>query len=746
MLPLPNLDDRLYEQMMQEARQSIPKLLPQWTDENAHDPGITMLELLTWLTEMQQYHLDRITVQNERKFLKLLGVRPREAATASCEVAFAGAEQLLVIPRGTPLRAYDQVFETEETIRLVPAALEKIIVRTDTSAHDLTSNLHAGIAFYAFGPEAAAGSRMYIGFDRELPVDMDIVLSVRLSDRYPVPIGQGADSSGEAPPLVSTSAVSWSYAASDTKDGWAPLSVTSDTTRHMLQSGQIVFRLDGSMQPIALHPADDRKRYWLCCELLQGGYELAPKPEYIGLNAVRAVQRETLSETLSFQSDGKRELVCENAGYWAFFGDVEVQVGEEPGNWRIWNRTQRLVDCVPGERSYELHRDSSLRTLRLVFGGEGRGAVPAAMRPVRLIASDPSRQAQLWVGESSGLPGQQFDLSRSGPFRIFGMGLQVARRDAAGETVWEDWVRVDDFDNSLPTDRHFTYDRAQGLLCFGDNERGAIPERSDAPNIRFVSLQIGGGTRGNIKKEQISAFVHNISDWSGLTLTNPAAADGGSEEESLREAKLRAQRELGEPTRAVTAEDYEAIARQTPGLRVARVIAIPLYRPGLRDYPREKEAGQMTVVVVPYSEQERPQASSGFLETVRRYLEQYRLLGTELHVMSAAYIRVTVHAVVVVEQGRKEDAPAAVSAVLRRLLRPMGHGDGEGWRFGRSVYKGDIYGAISQVKGVVYVQDLWIDAEGSSVQKDGSGDIHLPPHGLVYSGEHGIETIGVSDL
>ena len=71
-----------------------------------------------------------------------------------------------------------------------------------------------------------------------------------------------------------------------------------------------------------------------------------------------------------------------------------------------------------------------------------------------------------------------------------------------------------------------------------------------------------------------------------MSVTNPFPARGGLEAETLAQAKLRVQRELAAPTRAVTAEDYEAIAKAAPGLRVARVKAIPLYKPGMRDFPR----------------------------------------------------------------------------------------------------------------------------------------------------------------
>lgn len=746
MLPLPNLDDRRFEQMVREARNAIPKLLPRWTDENAHDPGITMLELLAWLTEMQQYYLNRITERNELKFLKLLGVRPKEARPSTCEVVFTGAKHPLTIPRGTPLSAYDQTFETDEPLSVVPAVLEKVLVRTEAAAGDFTSNLKSGIAFYAFGAQAAAGSKLFVGFDRPLPERTNIVLSLALSDRYPVPIGRGEDGESEQPP-VSSAAVSWTYAGEADGESWLPVETVLDTTAHLTQSGRLTLRINGPMKPVALHPADDRKRYWLCCTLEREGYELPPKLERVAINAVKAVQRRTLVRFETFDASGEPGLVCEANGYLAYAGKLYVQVRDDQSRWTDWTVVPRLEACGPDDACCELERDADARTVRLRFGDGTHGAVPAQGEArIRLVAFAPETEDRLWVGASNGLPGQQFDISRHGPYRRSGMVLQVAVMDRrTGKRLWEDWMPVDDFDNSRSTDRHYVYDPAEGVIRFGDNERGRIPPKSDEPNIRFVYLQTGGGQRGNVKSGMIDRIAADEPLWAALTVTNPGPAHGGIEAETLREAKLRVQRELDKPTRAVTAQDYEAIARRTPGLRVARVKAIPLYKPGMSNYPEEKAPGQMTVVVVPYSEREQPRAGPGFLETVHRYLDRYRLLTTELHVIPAVYVKVTVHAVVVVEPARKDDA-APIVAELKRLLRPMGHGDGDGWPFGRSVHKGDIYGAISRLNGVVYVQDLWIDAEGPLVRKDSAGDIHLPPHGLVYSGGHDIELIGVTDI
>jgi hypothetical protein len=72
MLPLPNLDDRTYEDLIAEAISLIPSEYPEWTDHNPSDTGIILLELLSWLTEMVFYRVNRISNKNYQVFLKLL--------------------------------------------------------------------------------------------------------------------------------------------------------------------------------------------------------------------------------------------------------------------------------------------------------------------------------------------------------------------------------------------------------------------------------------------------------------------------------------------------------------------------------------------------------------------------------------------------------------------------------------------------------------------------------------------------
>ncbi|NER38962.1 MAG: baseplate protein J [Oscillatoria sp. SIO1A7] len=71
-LPLPNLDDLTYEDLVEEARSQIPYEYPDWTDHNPTDTGIVLIELLAWLSEMLLYRTNQIPENNIETFLKLL--------------------------------------------------------------------------------------------------------------------------------------------------------------------------------------------------------------------------------------------------------------------------------------------------------------------------------------------------------------------------------------------------------------------------------------------------------------------------------------------------------------------------------------------------------------------------------------------------------------------------------------------------------------------------------------------------
>ena len=71
-LPLPNLDDRTYADLVESAISQISVEYPEWTDYNPSDTGIILIELLAWLSEMTLYRVNQIGDENYASFISLL--------------------------------------------------------------------------------------------------------------------------------------------------------------------------------------------------------------------------------------------------------------------------------------------------------------------------------------------------------------------------------------------------------------------------------------------------------------------------------------------------------------------------------------------------------------------------------------------------------------------------------------------------------------------------------------------------
>ncbi|MDH3605286.1 MAG: baseplate J/gp47 family protein, partial [Candidatus Tectomicrobia bacterium] len=225
----------------------------------------------------------------------------------------------------------------------------------------------------------------------------------------------------------------------------------------------------------------------------------------------------------------------------------------------------------------------------------------------------------------------------------------------------------------------------------------------------------------------------------GLRVQNCSAASGGAPAESPDDALNRVRKALKRPTRTVHADDIEHLALATPGLRVARAKAIPFYHPDLRGI---RMPGTVTVVIVPYTKKELcpevlPKPSRGFIQTIDRFLQARRLLGTQVHITGPDFIRVDVDAHVQFgPRFGEEQVEVALRTALKAFLDPVtGGNDSTGWPFGRTVFKSEIYRVLADVDGVQCVDSVTLTSSETCPPTDG-GDIRLPNIGLAYSGAH----------
>ena len=274
---------------------------------------------------------------------------------------------------------------------------------------------------------------------------------------------------------------------------------------------------------------------------------------------------------------------------------------------------------------------------------------------------------------------------------------------------WHRWWPVASFYAWGPSDRVFIVDRERAQLRFGDGLNGRLPVLSAAAagdsNIRFRYL-VGGGSAGTVGQSP-----GPDCDWegpNGVRARNLTESLGGSEAETLDEARQRSAATLRVATRAVTQLDFEDIARSTPGVAVKRAHAAIGRHP---QHPCNLVPGAVTVYVVPdVPRAERgptplrraredlnsdlvedafvaaPIPDPGMLAAVHARLDRARLVTTELFVSAPHYRAVRLR---VVLRGDVHDPSALRQSIhdrLERFLDPLvGGDDSSGWTFGEPV-------------------------------------------------------------
>jgi predicted phage baseplate assembly protein len=332
------------------------------------------------------------------------------------------------------------------------------------------------------------------------------------------------------------------------------------------------------------------------------------------------------------------------------------------------------------------------------------------------------------VGGSNGAPKQTFTLSST---PVLDGTLELTIDEGSGP---EPWTEVDDFSGSGATDTVYLLDPTTGVITLGDGVQGHIPVANltnPSGSIVAVRYQFGGGVASNIPAGTSLTLMTGIAGIDTGALSMPFAAYGGSDEESLQSAMNRAPAALKSQNRAVTCEDYETLAKQAG--QIARAKALPLVHP---DFPGMQVPGVVTVIVVPNVVSPAPMPSPGLLRTVCAYLDQRRLIATELYVIAPTYVPVSITLQALAQpDADTATVEQAVESALTTFLDPLVGGSldpstpGTGWPFGGTIYFVDVLRVAAQVANVIRVADLVITVRG--VQTAACTDAAVPTGSLL---------------
>jgi predicted phage baseplate assembly protein len=676
-IPPPNLDDRTWQDLVDQMRALIPQYAPGWTDHNPSDLGITLIELFAWLTEGVIYRINQVPDKSYIAFLNLLGITRDPPSPAHTYLTFdtgtAGD-----VPAGTQVStvpAKDQppvVFQTDESVRVLPVTLDTVLQVGPFATGAGTAQYHDLSAAFAAAPTAKTVIT--------LPPGQTVQLCLGLTDKPAEPLQLGVRL---FQPLPSGVSVSWVYSAGATEPlAWAtPQGLQDGTLLHppdgsaplpLGQDGAITFAppADWGAQRAAAPPAgapvptwtsvtpataaDARTdaRYWLGVRLVNATtVQSAVGIDRLLLNAAHATAALTVrtpeilgvADGSPFQSYLLRNRpLYQQPDLRAPFGDLTVEVGTgTPTAFQAWTA---LDDLPPGPG--QVYRFDPV-VGEITFGDydpqshQGNGSIPAAGSTIRAT----------------------YRYVASGSTGNVAAGTLVVFADPAAASP------------------------VTGVTNLAPAVDGS-DEESVGDTLRRAPQQL------KTRDRAVTADDYEIL--------------AGEPNKSLAVVRCL-------PPRLQVVDG--------PGTPPAWRTGDPWTFAGIIRAP-----GSVNVVVIPDqgATVPRPEPTPELIDEVRAYLDLRRDLGVQLQVVGPRYLPISVQAQVVIWQ-QANAAGATVASVradtLQRIaafLHPTRGGpDGTGWQVGQAVYVSDLFQAVMPDPDVGYLATLQV--------RPGIPAYHYPP-------------------
>jgi predicted phage baseplate assembly protein len=644
-LPTPNLDDRHFQDLVDDAKRLVQQRCPEWSDHNVSDPGVTLIEAFAQMVDQLIYRLNRVPDRHYIKFLDLLGVQlfPPTAATGTVTCWLAAPQPASVVVRAetevaTPRTDIEEpvVFGTVADLQIVPCELHRVASQpVSGDAVDQTDTLEYGRELRCFSEQPQPGEALLVGLSSAVP-------SCAVVMRFDCPVG-GVGIDPRNPPLVWEA---WNGT------GWTACEVEHDETGGFNQPGDVLLHVPAShrTQLIARHRAG-----WLRCRIVPAARN---QPAYTASPRITAIRAFTIGGTV---------------------GIVHAET--------VHDEILGISDGTPGQR-FALQR-----------------------RPV-LLAGRPT-------------------------------ALRVSGGEAGGG--WADWLPVPDFARSGEHDRHYRLDPVAGEVQFGPAIRqpdgglrqyGAIPPKGST--LQMSAYWVGGGSGGNIARGLVRVLKTSVPYIARVENRHPAS--GGVEGETVENAKLRGPLELRASGRAVTAEDFEELAR-TAAPDAARVRCVTA--------GEGADEAAVRLLVVPkiaadsmgrLADEELRRPPVELLQRIAARLDECRLVGTRLTVAPPVYHGITVVAQLSAQTpGQADDVRRAAVRALNGYLSPLTGGpERTGWPFGRPVQAFDVSAVLAGVPGVATVDEVLVFPADLATGRRGdpAARINIGRHALVMSYQH----------
>lgn len=307
MLPAPNLDDRTFQSLVDDARRLVHRRCPEWSDHNISDPGITLIEAFAMMVDQLIYRLNRVPDRNYIKFLELLGLELRPPGAAQGEATFwlsAPQPQTITVRAETEVStdrtdvAEPIVFSTTEQLDILPCSLEsgRVATVSGRAEPDDHRNEAGGSEFRCFSPTPTPGDALLIGLDKAVP---SCAVLLRVDCRVS---GVGVDPTN--PPYV--------WEAWTGGPDWVQCETERDETKAFNKPGDVILHIPRGHVLGSPPPVSGEARGWLRCRLVepapgQSTYSESPFITSIAASTVGGTARIVHARVVRDESIGTSE-------------------------------------------------------------------------------------------------------------------------------------------------------------------------------------------------------------------------------------------------------------------------------------------------------------------------------------------------------------------------------------------------------------------------------------------------------
>ncbi len=278
-LPLPNLDDRRFQDLVDEAKRLIAVHTPEWTNHNISDPGVTLIELFAYMTEQTLFRLNQVPDRLYTVFLNMVGIEPFPAHPARALLTFTITQQAddVHIPASTEVGTRSDasgqiVFVTDDALDLSqPKLMAALSVSPDGVATDQWDDLRFNNAAVTCFPNLEPGETFLLGFAEPLGSHV-IQLTLEAGA-----LGLGINPA--EPPLV------WE---ASTDEGWAEIAVHRDDSGGLNRNGAVDLAIPRRHDNFVMDGID---AYWVRVRLKapkagQRNYGASPQIRSLGVVTV----------------------------------------------------------------------------------------------------------------------------------------------------------------------------------------------------------------------------------------------------------------------------------------------------------------------------------------------------------------------------------------------------------------------------------------------------------------------------